>query len=153
MCCSHNKVKEKKMPIRRGEASWRGRLRDGQGHIRLGSGAFEGSYSFASRFENGPGTNPDELVAAAEAGCFSMALALTLEEAGYTLEYVHTGAILHLDKQEHGFKITRIELETEAKVAEIEFNQFKQLAEQTKQTCPVSQALKGVELILSAKLI
>jgi osmotically inducible protein OsmC len=121
--------------------------------MRVGSGVFEGNYTSASRFENGTGTNPDELLAAAEAGCFSMALSLDLEEAGYTLDYVNTVAHIHLDKDAKGFTITRIDLDTEARVPGISAEQFQQVAGKTKETCPVSRALKAIEIRLSAKLV
>ncbi len=140
------------MPIRSAEALWEGNLKKGKGKMKLGSGAFEGNYSFASRFEQGPGTNPEELIGAAHAGCFSMALAMTLEQAGYTPEHIHTIAKVHIDKAGEGFKITTIELDTEGSVPGIDENTFKEKAETAKKGCPVSVALSGTEIRLQAKL-
>lgn len=120
--------------------------------MKLGSGTYEGSYSFASRFEQGDGMNPEELIAAAHAGCFSMALVYNLEQAGYSLEHIRTVANVHIDKVDDGFGITTIELETEAKVPGIDEKKFLGHAEATKTGCPVSKALKGPEIKLKAKL-
>lgn len=129
------------MPVRKAEAVWEGTLTKGKGKMKFGSGAYEGNYSFASRFSDGPGTNPEELIGAAHAGCFSMALSLFLENAGFTAEHIRTNAKVHIDKVGEGFKITVIELETEAKVPGIDEKKFLELAEATKKGCPVSQAL------------
>src|SRR3977135_6931 len=102
------------MPVRSAEAQWDGSLQKGKGVMRLPSGAFEGQYSFSSRFEDGTGTNPEELIAAAHAGCFSMALAGTLGRNGHDPTRVSTTANVHLDKGDAGFRITRIDLVTEA---------------------------------------
>jgi osmotically inducible protein OsmC len=104
------------MVARSGEAEWRGSLSVGSGIVKLGSGAFEGPYSFKSRFEDGKGTNPEELIAAAHAGCFSMALALMLGQSGFTPSRIHTTAKVHIEKAGQGFKITQIELEIEAEI-------------------------------------
>ena len=141
------------MPVRRAEAQWEGSLRDGTGTMAFGSGAFEGRYSFASRFEEGEGTNPDELIGAAEAGCFSMALSGDLGRAGYSPTRVRTTAEVHVDKVEGGFAISRIDLRTEAEVPGIDDAEFQQVAETTRTTCPVSKALTGTELTLEAKLV
>jgi osmotically inducible protein OsmC len=141
------------MPVRTAEAVWQGKLRDGQGHLTLGSGAYDGPYSFASRFEQGPGTNPEELIAAAHAGCFSMALSFMLEQAGYTPERVHTSAKAFLERVGEGFKITAITLETEAKIPGIDEKTFLDKAEAAKNGCPVSQALAGAEINLQVKLL
>ena len=141
------------MPVRTAEAVWQGRLRDGQGHLTLGSRAYDGPYSFASRFEQGPGTNPEELIGAAHAGCFSMALSFMLEQAGYTPEHVHTAAKVSLEKVGEGFKITAITLETEARIPGIDEKAFLDKAEAAKNGCPVSQALAGTEITLQAKLL
>jgi lipoyl-dependent peroxiredoxin len=141
-----------KMPVRKAEATWEGKLRDGKGTMKVGSGAFQGAYSFSSRFENGVGTNPEELIGAAHAGCFSMALSLFLEKAGYSPESIHTTASVHIDKVGEGFKITSIELEMEAKVPGIDEKKFLEQAEAAKQGCPVSQALAATEIKLKAKL-
>jgi lipoyl-dependent peroxiredoxin len=141
------------MPVRKAEAVWEGNLKKGKGSMKFGSGAFEGAYSFASRFEQGPGTNPEELIGAAHAGCFSMALSGVLETAGYTPERIHTVARVHIDKVGEGFKITTIELETEGKVPGIDEKVFREKAEVAKKGCPVSMALTGVEIKLQAKLL
>jgi osmotically inducible protein OsmC len=120
--------------------------------MKLGSGAFEGSYSFASRFEQGPGTNPEELIGAAHAGCFSMALSMILEMAGFAPERIHTVARVHIDKVGEGFKITTIELETEGKVPGIDEKTFREKAEAAKKGCPVSVALAATEIKLKASL-
>jgi lipoyl-dependent peroxiredoxin len=141
------------MPVRSAEATWNGGLREGNGTMRMASGAYEGQYSFSSRFEEGTGTNPEELIAAAHAGCFSMALSGALERAGYPPERVNTTARVHLDRGESGFRIARIHLETEAVVPGIDEAAFQQEAEGAKKGCPVSQALGAVEEItLDAKL-
>jgi osmotically inducible protein OsmC len=140
------------MPVRNAVAVWEGNLKNGKGRMKLGSGAFEGNYSFASRFEQGSGTNPEELIAAAHAGCFSMALSMMLEKAGYTVDHIHTVANVHIDKAGEGFKITTIELETEGKVPGIDEKTFMEHAEAAKKNCPVSMALAGVQIKLQAKL-
>ena len=141
------------MPVRKAEAEWKGNLNRGSGRMKLGSGAFEGSYSFASRFKDEPGTNPEELVGAAHAGCFSMALSHMLAETGHIPDVVHTTAKVHIDKVEDGFKITTIELQTEGKVPGIDEKTFQATAEAAKEGCPVSQALAGVDIRLQAKLV
>jgi osmotically inducible protein OsmC len=108
------------MPIRKAEAVWEGNFKNGKGKMKFGSGAFEGNYSVASRFEEGPGTNPEELIGAAHAGCFSMALSLILDQAGFTAERIRTSARVHIDKVGEGFKITTIELETDGTVPGID---------------------------------
>src|SRR5574341_1057204 len=120
-------------------ARWTGNLRDGTGRVRLGSGAFEGSYSFPSRFENGQGTNPEELIGAAHAGCYSMALAAGLSRASFAPD-IATLARVHLDKTGDGFGITRMELETESPVPGIDASTFQQQGEAAKLGCPVSKA-------------
>ena len=141
------------MPVRNAEAVWEGNLLKGKGKMKLGSGAFEGAYSFSSRFENGLGTNPEELIGAAHAGCFSMALSFILEQAGYTPERVQTTAKVHIDKVGDGFKITVIELETQGKIPGIDEKTFIEKAETAKKGCPVSQALSGTEIRLKATLV
>src|ERR1700694_2812296 len=125
------------MAKRTASAVWEGTLREGKGRVKLGSGAFEGQYSFASRFESGTGTNPEELIAAAHAGCFSMALSHGLSQAGFVPRRVHTTAKVHWEKNAAGFAIPRIELVTEADVPKIEESVFRQQAETAKQNCPV----------------
>jgi len=141
------------MPVRTADARWEGSLQDGKGTLRFGGGAFEGQYSFSSRFEEGAGTNPEELIAAAHAGCFSMALSNGLAKAGHVPTRVETSASVHLDKFEGGFGITRIDLRTEAEVPGIEESAFKEQAETAKANCPVSKALAAVEITLDATLV
>lgn len=141
------------MPIRKAEAEWKGNLSRGSGKMNLGSGAFEGPYSFVSRFKYGPGTNPEELLGAAHAGCFSMALSHILSEAGNIPDLVRTTAKVHIDKVDEGFKITTIELLTEAKVPGIDEKTFKEKAEAAKDGCPVSKALAGTDITLQVKLV
>jgi osmotically inducible protein OsmC len=140
------------MPTRSSSAQWSGNLARGSGTMSLGSGAFEGAYSAASRFENGDGTNPEELIAAAHAGCFSMALALTLSQAGHEPDSVQTTAEVHLDKDDAGFSITRSDLTTEVKVEGLDDGEFQKYAEEAEKTCPVSRALGAIEIGLDAKL-
>lgn len=121
--------------------------------MKMVSGAYEGQYSFSSRFEEGQGTNPEELIAAAHAGCFSMALSGDLGRAGYDPKQVQTTAKVHLTKGDGGFRITRIHLETEAEVPGIDEDTFQEVAEGAKKGCPVSQALAAVdEITLDARL-
>src|SRR3989441_7965978 len=124
------------MATRTGSAVWEGTLKEGRGTMKLGSGAFDGPYSFLSRFESGKGTNPEELIGAAEAGCFSMALAFNLEKAGHPAKRVSTTATVKLEPADGGFKITSIDLKTEADVPGIDEAKFREQAELTKKTCP-----------------
>jgi len=140
------------MPVSRAPAEWPGNLARGDGKMSFGSGAFEGSYSAASRFEEGEGTNPEELIAAAHAGCFSMAFALALSEAGHEPDSVETTAEVHLDKDDGGFSITRSNLTTEVKVDGLSEEEFQKLANEAKKGCPVSRALGAIEVGLDAKL-
>jgi len=140
------------MLVRRSTAVWEGGLKTGKGTMKIGAGAFEGKYSFASRFEQGTGTNPEELIGAAHAGCFSMALSLVLEQAGYKPERIETTARVSVDKVLEGFKITTIELETEGRVPGIDEKTFLEKAEAAKKGCPLSMALTGVEIKLRARL-
>ncbi|MCB1056561.1 MAG: OsmC family protein [Acidobacteria bacterium] len=141
------------MAIRSSEAEWKGTLREGAGTMKLGSGAFEGAYSFPSRFEEGEGTNPEELIAAAHAGCFSMALSAALGKAGHKPNRIHTVAKVHLEPVTGGFGITRVDLETEASVPGIDDGTFQELAAGAKAGCPVSKALSSVDITLKAKLV
>jgi osmotically inducible protein OsmC len=142
------------MPKRTAEARWDGSLQEGNGTMRMASGAYEGPYTFQSRFQEGEGTNPEELIAAAHAGCFSMALSAELGRAGHSAESVETRATVHLDKVDAGFAIKRIELDTRARVPGIEDSEFQEVAEGAKRGCPVSQALAAVESIeLRASLV
>jgi osmotically inducible protein OsmC len=137
---------------RKAEARWEGDLKAGKGNIKLGSGAFEGPFSFATRFEGAPGTNPEELLGAAHAGCFSMALSLALSNAGHVPTSVQTSATVHLEKGETGFSITRIDLVTRGVVPGMSEADFKTHAEATKTGCIVSRALSAVPMTLDAQL-
>ncbi|GMU21572.1 MAG: peroxiredoxin [Phycisphaerae bacterium] len=141
------------MPTRKAEAAWQGGLKNGQGRIKFESGAFEGPYSFTTRFEEAPGTNPEELIAAAHAGCFSMALAAGLEKAGFAPKRVETRADVHLEKQGEGFSITRIRLNAQATVPDIEEATFQDHARKAKEGCPVSKALAATQIELEARLV
>ena len=141
------------MPERRASAVWNGSLTEGNGTMRMASGAYEGPYSFQSRFEEGDGTNPEELIAAAHAGCFSMALSGELGNLGHTPDSVETEATVHLDRVENGFAIKRIELRTRVTAPGVPESDLEQAAEAAKKGCPVSQALAAVESIeLDAEL-
>jgi len=141
------------MAVRKAEAVWQGSVREGQGKVKLGSGTFEGAYSFVSRFEDGKGTNPEELIGAAHAGCFSMALAAGLGRASITPKRITTTAQVHLEKSGDGFAISRIELSTEGDVPGIDAATFAKHAEDAKRNCPVSKALAGTAITLQAKLV
>lgn len=142
------------MPVRSAEAEWNGNLQEGSGTMKVGSGAYQGVYSVGSRFQEAPGSNPEELIAAAHAGCFSMALSAGLTRAGFAPTRVHTNAKVHVDRVEGGFAITRIELDTEAQVPGIDNAKFQEEAEAAKKGCPVSKALAAVENIsLNARLV
>jgi lipoyl-dependent peroxiredoxin len=141
------------MAVRTAIAKWEGALKDGHGTMSIGSGAFEGQYSFSSRFEEGTGTNPEELIGAAHAGCFSMSLANILAEAGHPPRRIETGARVHLEQADGGSAITRIELSTEGEVGGIDADEFQRHAESAKSGCPVSKALAGVEISLEAYLL
>jgi lipoyl-dependent peroxiredoxin len=141
------------MATRTSSAEWRGNLRDGSGTFALGSGAYEGSYSFVSRFEDGAASNPEELIAAAHASCYSMALSNMLAGAGFTPTSVATKASVRLEKTDAGFGITRIDLVTTGDVPGIDEPEFRKHAEAAKLGCPVSGALKAVEITLDATLV
>jgi osmotically inducible protein OsmC len=143
---------EATMPARTATAKWEKGLRDGQGTMALGSGAFEGQYSFQSRFEEGAGTNPEELLGASHAGCFSMALTAGLEAAGYSPESVETSAKVHLEKADAGFAIGKIVLTTTAVVPGIDDATFQEQAETAKTNCPISKALAATDIQLTATL-
>ncbi len=140
------------MAERTAKAVWQGNLKEGAGTVALGSGSFQGRYSFQSRFESGPGTNPEELIGAAHAACFSMALAGNLAQAGYTPEAIETTARVWIEKGGDGFSITRIELDTQATVPDIDEDTFLEQAETAKETCPVSKALAATKIDLKARL-
>lgn len=141
------------MPVRKADAVWEGDIRGGNGKVSLGSGAFEGRYSFGSRFEEGAGTNPEELIGAAHAGCFSMALSGGLGRGGHTPKRIATTAKVHIEKVGEGFSITKIELDTQAEVPGIDDATFQEFARKAKEGCPVSKALAGTEITLNAKLV
>jgi lipoyl-dependent peroxiredoxin len=143
------------MPTRSASADWKGSLTEGSGTMALGSGSYEGAYSYKSRFEEGHGTNSEELIGAALAGCFSMALAAELTEHGTIPEAVHTDARVHLLARGDGFEIARIELTTQARVPGVEAKEvgrFLQAAETALASCPVSKALTGTQVTLQASL-
>lgn len=139
------------MPTRNAEATWRGDLQTGSGDLALGSGVYEGPYSFASRFEDGDETNPEELIGAAHAGCFVMALSNELDEAGYEAEELHADAEVHLDPE--ALEIDWVELTLEATVPDIDAETFQEIAAGAKENCPVSKALAGVDIRLDATLV
>ena len=141
------------MAVRTADAVWEGTLKEGKGKMKFGGGAFEGNYSYSSRFESGPGTNPEELLGAAHAGCFSMALSSGLVKAGFTPTRIQTTARVTLGSIEGKTRITGIALETEASVPGIGEEQFQEIALATKEGCPVSAALAAVPITLVAKLV
>lgn len=142
------------MATRNGSAEWRGDLKGGAGTLKVGDGVFEGSYSFASRFEEGQGTNPEELIAAAHAACYSMALSGLLAGDGHAPDSVTTTAKVHLRNVDGAPTLAQIDLETEGAVPGIDAAQFQSYAEQAKAGCPVSRALAGVpEIVLTARLV
>ena len=139
---------------RQAEAEWKGDLKGGSGHVKTGSGGYEGNYSFATRFENGAGANPEELLGAAHAGCFSMALTAILGSAGHVPERIHTVAKVHLGATAAGPTLTRIELETEGSAPGLTDDKFREFAETAKKSCLVSRALAGVpDITLKATLL
>jgi osmotically inducible protein OsmC len=142
------------MAKRTADARWDGTLTDGSGRMEFGGGAFSGEYSFKSRFEEGEGTNPEELIAAAHAGCFSMNLSGTLEQEGHTPESIETNAGVHLTpKDGGGFEISRIELHTRVRAPGVDAAEVQRIAEEAERTCPVSVALGGVgEISVFAEL-
>ena len=141
------------MPVRTASAKWNGNLFDGNGSMRMESGAWEGPYSFGSRFQEEQGTNPEELIAAAHAGCFSMALSADLAGAGFNPNSVETTAKVHVDKVGDGFTITRINLESQADVPGVDNARFQEIVEGTKNNCPVSRLLKAAEITVDARLV
>ncbi len=138
------------MAVRTSSAEWKGTLKQGAGSMKLASGAYEGPFTFASRFESGKGTNPEELIGAAHAGCFSMFLSALLTDAGFTPTRIRTSAVVHLDV---GPTISLIELRTEAEVPNLTDAAFQKHAEAAKSGCPVSKALAGPKITLTAKLL
>ena len=140
------------MATRQAHARWEGNLKEGSGKVDFGRGAFSAPYSYASRFEEGAGTNPEELLGAAHASCFAMALSLILSEAGFKPEYVDATATVTIRPQDGGFKITRSHLLCEAALPGIDAATFAQHAEKAKANCPISKALAGTEITLEATL-
>ena len=142
------------MSIKRtSEAKWEGSIKEGKGSIRLGSGAFEGPYSFNSRFgDDTKPTNPEELIAAAHAGCFTMAFSGALGRAGYEATSIETKAVVHLEKEAEGFAIPKIDLVMEATVPDVTEEEFQKIAKAAKENCPVSKLLAAAEISLDAKL-
>ena len=139
------------MPARQAQAVWEGTLQEGRGQMHLFGK--DHNYSFSSRFEDGEGTNPEELIAAAHAGCYSMALSGRLTREGFPPVRVQTQAKVHLNKKETGFAIDRIDLEAAAEVPNITEEKFQEIAKAAKETCPVSVALGAVEITLYARLV
>lgn len=140
------------MPTRKAEATWNGDLKNGNGNMSFGGGAYEGAYSFNSRFEDGTGTNPEELIGAAHAGCYSMALSADLADAGFAPEAVTTNADVELEMVDGDPTITTITLNTKANIPDIDADSFQEYAEGAKKNCPVSKALSGVDIQLNASL-
>lgn len=141
------------MAIRTASARWQGTLTEGTGTMRTGEGGLESNYSFASRFEEGEGSNPEELIGAAHAGCFSMALSGTLVRAGFNPVEINTTARVHLEKVDGKQTVTKIDLDTVATVPDIDEPAFLKAAEETKDACPISRLLSpGAQITLSAKL-
>ena len=140
------------MSTRKAHARWEGGIKEGKGAIDFGSGVFKGAYSFASRFEDGMGTNPEELLGAAHASCFAMALSLALGKAGFKPDYIDATAQVTISPQDGGFKITKSHIVCEARVPGIDQTVFAQHAQAAKAGCPVSQALAGTEISLEARL-
>ncbi|MFW5684066.1 MAG: OsmC family protein [Spirochaetota bacterium] len=141
------------MPVRHAEATWKGDLKSGEGWLKSETGAIEGKFSAASRFEDGSGTNPEELIGAAHAGCYSMAFSLMLSEAGFTAKAIDTKAAVTIEKSGDGFAITGIALKTQADVPGIDSDRFASIAEEAKAGCPVSKALSSVPISLEADLV
>ena len=140
------------MAERKANAEWDGGLKEGKGKIALGSGLFEGPFSFSTRFEDEPGTNPEELLGASLAGCYSMALGAALEKRGTPASSIRTEAKVFLGKDDAGFKINRIDLSTAAEVPGIVSEDFTQVAKEVKKGCPISRALAATDITLKASL-
>jgi lipoyl-dependent peroxiredoxin len=141
------------MTARNGSAEWHGNLEGGSGTITVGEGVFEGPYSYDSRFGEGQGTNPEQLIAAAHAGCFTMALSSILSGAGHAPDSVHTSARVQLRNIDGAPTLARIDLDTEGRVTGVDEQQFQRYADEAKATCPVARALAGIpEIVLTAKL-
>lgn len=140
------------MPTRTASARWEGGVPEGSGTMRFGSGAFEGAYSFRTRMEESPGTNPEELIGAAHAGCFSMQLSAGLGRAGHPPTSIDTDAAVHFEKEDAGWRITQVALRTRGVVPGIDEATFREHVDGAKATCPVSKALTGVDITVDATL-
>lgn len=138
------------MPVRKAEATWEGDLPNGSGTMKMGG--WEGPYSATSRFQEGSGTNPEELLAAAHAGCFSMAFSKVLSDGGHIPNRIHTTARVHIEKGDAGYSVTRVELSTEVDVSDVDESNLKSAAEDAKNNCPVSNLFKGAEISVNARL-
>lgn len=142
------------MTARNGSAEWQGDVRSGSGTVTVGDGVFTGPFSYDSRFEEGAGTNPEQLIAAAHAGCFTMALSSVLGAAGHAPESLRTNARIQLRNIDGAPTLTRVNLETEGRVPGVDQQEFERYAEEAKTNCPVSRALAGIaEIVLNAKLV
>lgn len=142
------------MAFRSADATWQGTFKEGTGSFKGASGAFEGAFTAKTRFEDAAGTNPEELLAASHAGCFSMAFNVGLERAGFPANHVHTTATLKIEKLEAGFRVTEMRLVCDASVPNIDDAKFQELATAAKNGCPISNALsKDINIILEAKLV
>ncbi|MFO7756117.1 MAG: OsmC family peroxiredoxin [Bacteroidales bacterium] len=141
------------MSTHKSSAKWNGNLPEGNGKMVVGEGAWEGNFSFKSRFENGKGTSPEELIAAALSGCFSMSLSNALDKAGFKPVSVETDASAMLEKVDGGFAITEILLTSKSKAEDLDENKLKEIAMEAKDNCPISKALKGVNITLDITLL
>lgn len=141
------------MPVRKSEAEWSGSLREGHGRMTIGKDSRSRPYTFASRFEEGEGSNPEELIAAAHAGCYSMQLSGLLTAANHPPKHIHTSARVHIEASAKGADITSIDLETRAEAPGLDHDTFMKMAEMAKEICPVSKALKAVKINLKATLL
>jgi osmotically inducible protein OsmC len=141
------------MAVRKANAIWKGTLKEGSGTMKVGSGAFEVAFSFATRFEEEPGTNPEELIGAAQAGCFSMFLAAQLTNAGHPPKQVQTEASVNFGRDDQGPLITSIELDCKAEVPGVDEATFNALVDKSKKLCPISRALAATELKVTARLV
>jgi lipoyl-dependent peroxiredoxin len=145
---------EAKMTARNGSAEWRGDIRNGAGTVTVGNGVFEGPYSYGSRFGEEEGTNPEQLIAPAQAACYTMALTAILSAAGHVPESVHTNALVHLRNVDGAPTLVRLDIDTEGHVSGVDEQQFQRYADEAKATCPVARALAGIpEIVLTAKLV
>lgn len=140
------------MPVRNASARWEGTIQEGQGRMRLGSGAYEGAYSFGSRMQEAAGTNPEELIGAAHAGCFSMALAAALTREGHPPTSIDTTAEVRFEQRDGSWTITEVQLRTTGAVPGIDDTTFRRFADDAKANCPVSRALAGVAITVEATL-